>query len=214
MAIALRYHRPARELLAEALPHWWRHDDDTSVLYHVLSFFAEELDKLAAIAEGIFADQSLETARFDPEAGHTALRDEWALLFGAEQEELPLTSATEPVKADDLRAYLQKRARENGTVRSLEEALYAFVPTIPRVAALTFPEGGSGIPFKTPEGQDQTFPSPPILVVDDVPARQISVIVADSVATTVDKPAFERAVNRHEPAHYRASTLEYLPPEI
>ncbi|HWT94968.1 MAG TPA: hypothetical protein VN238_18370 [Solirubrobacteraceae bacterium] len=188
----LRAHVGAGELIASALPHWWAHEDPKSELHAFIVMCALFLDELATAAEQIHADQSMQTAGLD------ALRSEWAVLFGADQEQ--------QLTADALRAYLNARAADDGTIASLEEALYAIAEhtpdqerPVPR-SVLEFPDDGSGLQLPI------TSPAAAINVVDNVNDHRIEVTVAQGVV--FDAGVLERAVERHRPAHYLPGVVE------
>lgn len=214
------------EDLRDALPQWWATAEAGSELALQLGVLAELIDELSAEAEGIYADMSMATARAD------ALREEWALLYGAASEQLPPT-------AEALRAYLQARAGEDGTIRSLERALLALLATevnntgtplhfpsdgsglhfpsdgsgigplyqysFAGANALRFPDDGSGLQFPEHAGALE-FPTGGRVEIHDHPSdNTLEVDVRSFLA--FDRAAFARAVERHRPA-------DYLPPVI
>lgn len=130
------YFDPSLQDLQDTLPDWYAASDPASEMGLLLAALAALADELAAKGETIYADQSLSTAT------DAALRSEWAPLYGAGNEQLPLDTET-------LRAYLQARAAEDGTLGGLEEAL---------LALLRRPENNVGTPI--------LFPPAPNLVQD------------------------------------------------
>lgn len=215
--MALEYFTDARGQLDDALPQWWANEDPSSELYKLLQALADMSDELAAEFEQIYADQALATA------SDAALREQWAVLYGAGNEQLPTDTET-------LRAYLQARASEDGSVASLENTLLTllrnpqndvdvpglildatfrsdgtgltlgsqFIPE--RGGYLVFPPDGTGIVL------DVAFPVGGRIEIVELPTdNRVDVNVRSVLA--FDRDVFARAVARFRLAHNVASVI-------
>lgn len=197
--------------LKDTLPSWYA-QAETSELHRWLSAIADALDELAAEVESIYADQTLETAE------EPALRNEWAILYGAGAEQVLQTP-------EGLRSYLRARAADDGTLNAAIEVLLGFLSNQPNAGGtlLTFPLDGSGLAF-APEagplwegvngqraylvfpadGSGLTFPADGsglafpsegwVEVFERASDEGLDVFVRDYLA--FDRPAFQRAVKR------------------
>jgi hypothetical protein len=222
--MALEFFDDALGQLQDALPQWMAKDRAGSELALFLQMLAENVDALSSELEGVHADQALETSRDE------ALRTEWAPLYGISREDLPLDTEV-------LRAYLQARASEDGSVGSLEEALLALLrrPENDTGTELVFPAGGAGLTFPADgsgltmfehtqersylrfpaDGSGLVFPADGSGLVFPTSSRlEITEDFADSrLDVTVrnylvfDRPAFARAVARFRQAHQVAPTI-------
>lgn len=185
-----------RATLDDSLPSWWAHRDATSELSIMLQVFADMADELAAQVEAIYADQALSTAT------EQGLATEWASLYGAEQEQLSPT-------VNVLRSYLQARAREDGSVESLQATLLAILDNgfnvfKPTTGYVTFPADGSGLVFPS-DGTGIKFPATDLSIVEHPATRTWEVRVNHLLV--FDRPAFQRAVDRFRLAHLTAATI-------
>lgn len=222
--MTLEFFDDAINQLADALPAWWAKDRPDSELAKILAAIAEQIDALSVEIEGIYADQSLVTAR-DP-----ALRREWAPLYGAGAEQLPIDTET-------LRAYLRARAEEDNTIGSLEEALLTLLrnPANDDGVELVFPVGGGGLTFPADgsglplfratnergylrfppdgtglmfaaDGSGLGFPTNSRLEIHEAfSAYRLDVTVRYFLV--FDRPAFARAVNRFRQPHMVPPTI-------
>lgn len=231
--MSLTFFTDALDLLTESLPHWWALDDTTSEVAILAGVVAELMDELAAELETVHADQSLATAT---QAG---LQAEWALIYGAGQEQLPPT-------IDALRAYLQARAAEDGSTDRLRDTLLALLDTAANeYGPLEFPADGSGLAFPpdgsglgpfgsvdpaatTPvqfpvSGAGLRFPidgtglgplatdpdDERIKIVVDPDGEFFTVYVRETL--TFDRAAFARAVGRYRPASMTSPVITEVP---
>lgn len=222
----------ALEDLQDNLPQWWAQHDPASELYKLLVALAPFSDELAEAAEGIFADQRLVTAR-DTERDD-ALRTEWALLFGASNEQLP-------TETELLREYLRLRAEDDGSRLALEAMLLALLrnPENDAGTTLTFDAGGAGLTFPAdgsglamfelvPEGGFLTIPVDGSGV--EIPADGSGVLIPDTARVEViedfadhtftvnvreilffDRALFARAVDRGRLASLLPPTIVEVP---
>lgn len=124
--------------LQNALPAWWRSRDPQSTLYKLLWVFGQELDRLAWVWEDTYRDQTLETA------SREGLIANFAFAWG-------LVSEEDALGENGLRAYIQARSKENGSLSTLENVLLAIVLAEPQNTKggplQQFPAGGEGIEF-------------------------------------------------------------------
>lgn len=188
-----------REALDDALPSWWAHRDPDSELSILLAILAENGDELAVEVEGIYADMSLGTARVD------ALQREWALLYGAEREQLPPT-------VDALRAYLQARSLEDGSTTQMKVTLLTLLLIGENLTGtpIQFPLDGSGLMFPL-DGSgigplDETQNPDEWLRIDNTTDPTfVTVYVLETL--TFDREAFARAVERYRQASQLPSVI-------
>lgn len=223
--MALEFFEDAIGQLVENLPAWWA-TAGPGELRILLEALAELVDELSEQIEGIYADQALSTARDE------ALRSEWAPLYGVSREDLPL-------ETENLRAYLQARAQEDGSVASLEGALLAILHNpsndvgselvFPAAGGLTFPADGSGLTLFERAREALRFPADGtglifpedgsgLIFTAATSWLEISEATADDrLDVTVrdflvfDRAAFARAVNRFRFAHMFAPTITETP---
>lgn len=226
--MALEYFTDALPRLLAALPDRWAHRTPTSELAILTGVVAGQLDAIAADIETVHADQALATATAE------GLLEEWAVLYGAANEELPPT-------VEALRAYLQARAAEDGTIGSLEETLLALLRTAANDTGtelvfpgggggLTFPADGSGLPLFqatkeraylrfAADGSGLTFPAGGaglifptdwrVQIIESFSDYRLIVKVRDFLVFS--RPAFARAVERFRPAHHLPPTITESP---
>lgn len=214
--------------LEDALPAWWKQATPGTALYDLVEVVGGIGDELAAALTTIFDDQFLATA------SDAAMRSEWGLLYGADNEDLALN-------AGNLRAYLQQLASEDGSTRALIAALTKLVdvpannvgtvltfdpggagltfpadgsgltmfePTVP-LTGLTFPADGSGLTFPG-DGSGLTFPARGrVEVVETFAEYKLTVRVLEILV--FDRPAFARAVARFRQAHVLPPTIVETP---
>lgn len=123
----------AGEIAAGFPAHW---QTDSGELGLIITALGAEYDLLAAVVEQIHADQALSTATAD------GLAAEWAVLYGAQSEQLPPTVGA-------LRSHLQALAADDGSLGALREALLALlrIPANDEGTQLVFPADGSGLIF-------------------------------------------------------------------
>lgn len=125
--------------LQNNLPQWWATRDEGGTLYELLVAIGESLDALAWAFEQPYLDQSITTA------SEEGLLRNFALAWGVESERLPPT-------AQQLRAYIEARAKEDGSLQSLLTTLTALLETPQNTtggAIVKFPAGGGGLTFPT-----------------------------------------------------------------
>lgn len=195
--MSLEHFTEAADDLRANLPARWAQEVPGSELSILCDVLGELLDELATAVESVHADQALSTA------GAPALLTEWAYIYRADNEQLPPT-------VDALRAYLQARAAEDGTIDSLENTLLSLLvtadnPGFPGTVGLRFPADGSGLDFPA-DGSGLTFPSGGWLAIVDHPSDYfLEVRVLNTLI--FDRAAFARAVARFTPAHYFPSTI-------
>lgn len=198
----LLFFEPALDDLNASLPAWWAQGNPASELAIILGVVAGLVDELAVAVEQIHLDQGIATASED------ALIYEWAVLLGAEGEQLPDNQ-------DALRAYLIARAGEDGSLESLFSTLLALLePTnrdsaVPERDGLHFPTDESGVHFPD-DGTGLTFPAQGWLEITEAFAEyRIDVTVLSSLI--FDRAVFARAVNRFRQAHMVAPTITEAP---
>lgn len=214
----MEYFDSLRATLDDAFPQWWAHRDPASEAYKTLQALADLADELAVDVEQIHADMALSTA------GDAALRSEWAVLYGAGNEQLPPDT-------EILRGYLQARAKDSGSREDLQDALIALTrntdndtgtvlafaddgtgvtfpatggltlhEVVPDRASLAFPIGGGGIPFAA-DGSGVPFPARGRVEVIERPTdSRVDVNVREIL--TFDRGQFARAVARARMAHH------------
>lgn len=128
---------PALADLQDHLPGWWATSDPSSTLYQLLDAIGVVLDRVSAGWQQAYTDQVLTTA------SPTGLRRNFAFAWGLENEQLPAFQ-------QQLVAYIQARAQEDGSLASLINTLTSLVDTPANVTGgplLTFPAGGGGLTF-------------------------------------------------------------------
>lgn len=189
---------PAIDELVDSLPAWTARDVPTSELRILLEVLAQLVDDLSGQMEGIYADQSLSTARDE------ALRSEWARVYGVENEQLPTVTAY-------LRAYMQARAADDGSAAALERILLTLLqdPANDAIADtggfLTFPADGSGLHWNA-DGSGLHFSAEGKVDIDEQPTDSRFVVNVKQ-SLVFDRAAFARAVDRGRPADTIPATI-------
>lgn len=104
--------------LQAALPSWWQTRNPDSVLYGLLVSMADAANRLAQTWWQTLQDQTITTA------SREGLLANFAFAWGLQAEE-------DALGEDGLRAYIEARAQEDGSVRSLENTLRAILGANP-----------------------------------------------------------------------------------
>lgn len=189
------------EQFADSLPVRWAHRRPGSILHDTVAVLDDLNDELVAALDQIQADGAIATA--SPEA----LRTEWAVLYGAGNEQLPADDGT-------LRDYVQQRAAEDGGEKSLINALLALLRHpenngVPERDGLHFPADGAGLHFPA-DGSGLHFPPRARVQVLDSP-ETFTLTVQVVAGLVYDHAAFARAVQRHRPGHYNPPIIQEVP---
>jgi hypothetical protein len=137
MVVVAEDFAPALEDLQDHLPTWWESRNPEAVLYQLLQAGGIGLDELAWLFEDPFLDSVLTTATEE------GLLRNFAFAWGLANEQLPPT-------VEQLRAYIEARAKADGSLASLVRTLFALLNTTINTTGgtvLTFPAGGEGFTF-------------------------------------------------------------------
>ncbi len=146
----MEFFEPTLPDLQDRLPSWWSQDPVSELGLH-LGVFAALTDELAARAEAVYRNTRLATASDE------AVREEWAYVYGVQNEQLPST-------VEQLRAFISARAAEDGSLPSLITTLLTLIATPINLVGtvLLFDAGGAGLTFPVSgTGIGPLFQNPP-----------------------------------------------------
>jgi hypothetical protein len=134
---------PALEEMQSYIPGWWQQYNETSNLYKWLAALGMLTDSVAAAFDEVYTNGNLSTASAQ------AIYDEWAYVWGVQQEFAPPGAAETIFTAPELVAYIKLLAQATGSTESLITSLLALLETPVNLIGtpLEFPIGGEGIEF-------------------------------------------------------------------
>lgn len=134
---------PGLEELQSYLPTWWQQYNETSNVYKWLSSLGTLNDSISKAFDEVYANGNLSTASAQ------AIYDEWAYVWGVQQEFAPPGAGETIFTAQELVAYIKLLAQATGSTESLETSLLALLetPINTKGTPLEFPENGTGIEF-------------------------------------------------------------------
>lgn len=134
---------PSLEEMQSYLPGWWQQYNETSNLYKWLSALGMVTDSVSKAFDEVYTNGNLSTASAQ------AIYDEWAYVWGVQQEFAPPGAEETIFTAPELVAYIKLLAQATGSTESLITSLLALLETPVNTTgkALEFPLGGEGIEF-------------------------------------------------------------------
>lgn len=134
---------PALEEMQSYLPGWWQQYNETSNLYKWLAALGMVTDSVASSFDEVYTNGNLSTASAQ------AIYDEWAYVWGVQQEFAPPGAEETIFTAPELVAYIKLLAQATGSTESLITSLLALLETPINTigTSLEFPENGEGLEF-------------------------------------------------------------------
>jgi hypothetical protein len=134
---------PALEEMQSYLPGWWQQYNETSNLYKWLSALGMLTDSVAKAFDEVYTNGNLSTATAQ------AIYDEWAYVWGVQQEFAPPGAEETIFTAPELVAYIKLLAQATGSTESLITSLLELLETPVNTTgtSLEFPENGEGLEF-------------------------------------------------------------------
>lgn len=134
---------PALEEMQSYLPGWWQQYNETSNLYKWLAALGMLTDSVASAFDEVYTNGNLSTASAQ------AIYDEWAYVWGVQQEFAPPGSGETIFTASELVSYIKLLAQATGSTESLITSLLFLLETPANTSGvpLEFPENGEGFLF-------------------------------------------------------------------
>jgi hypothetical protein len=134
---------PSLEEMQSYLPGWWQQYNTTSNLYKWLSALGIVTDSISTAFDEVYTNGNLSTATAQ------AIYDEWAYVWGVQQEFAPPGAEETIFTAQELVAYIKLLAQATGSTESLITSLLALLETPANTegTALEFPVSGEGLEF-------------------------------------------------------------------
>jgi hypothetical protein len=195
---------PALEEMQSYLPGWWQQYNETSNLYKWLSALGMATDSVSTAFDEVYTNGNLSTATAQ------AIYDEWAYVWGVQQEFAPPGAAETIFTAEELIEYIHLLATATGSTESLETSLLA-VMKVKEATGLLFPANGEGLLFPA-NGEGLLFPNGvrELEIVEEPSSYHYLVRVQETVE--FNREAFKRAIERQGMAHLKWTVEETKEP--
>lgn len=195
---------PALEEMQSYLPGWWQQYNETSNLYKWLAALGMVTDSVASAFDEVYTNGNLSTASAQ------AIYDEWAYVWGVQQEFAPPGAEETIFTAEELVEYIHLLAGATGSTESLETSLLA-VMKIKEATGLLFPANGEGLLFPS-NGEGLLFPNGvrQLEIVEEPSSYHYLVRVQETAV--FNREAFRRAIERQNMAHLKWTIEETKEP--